>query len=44
VREDPEIRKILTEAEIDRVFQLERYLEHVPAIFERVFGGESEVG
>jgi len=44
VREDPEIRKILTEAEIDRVFELERYLEHVPAIFERVFGGESEVG
>ena len=44
VREDPEIRKILTEAEIDHVFQLERYLEHVPAIFARVFGGESEVG
>ena len=44
VREDPEIRKILTEAEIDHVFQLERYLEHVPTIFARVFGGESEVG
>ena len=25
-------------AEIDEIFRLERYLEHVPAIFERVFG------
>ena len=38
IREDPEIGKTLTEAEIDDVFRLERYLEHVDAIFARVFG------
>jgi adenylosuccinate lyase len=38
VREDPEIGKTLTTAEIDEVFRLERYLEHVDAIFVRVFG------
>jgi adenylosuccinate lyase len=40
VREDPEIRKVLTETEIEEVFRLERYLEHVDAIFARVFGEE----
>jgi adenylosuccinate lyase len=38
VREDPEIGKTLTEAEINEIFRLERYLEHVDAIFARVFG------
>ncbi len=36
---DPEIREVLTEAEVDEVFRLERYLTHVDAIFDRVFGG-----
>jgi ornithine cyclodeaminase len=35
---DAEIRQVLTEAEIAEVFRLERYLEHVDAIFARVFG------
>jgi adenylosuccinate lyase len=38
---DPEIRKVLSEAEIVDVFRLERYLTHVDAIFTRVFGGEA---
>jgi adenylosuccinate lyase len=38
IREDPEIAKTLTEAEVDEVFRLDRYLEHVDAIFARVFG------
>jgi adenylosuccinate lyase len=38
IREDPEIGKILTGAQIAEVFRLERYLEHVDAIFARVFG------
>jgi adenylosuccinate lyase len=36
VRADPEIRASLTEAEIAEVFRLERYLEHVDALFQRV--------
>jgi len=39
VREDPEIRGILTEGEIDEVFRLERYLTHVDDVFARVFPG-----
>jgi adenylosuccinate lyase len=38
IDEDPEVKKILTEGEIADVFRLERYLVHVDAIFERVFG------
>jgi len=38
VLEDPEIRAILKEDEIAKVFQVDRYLTHVDAIFERVFG------
>jgi adenylosuccinate lyase len=34
---DPEIRKVLSEAEIEEVFRLERYLAHVDAVFDRVF-------
>jgi adenylosuccinate lyase len=39
VRADPAIREVLSEVEIEEVFRLERYLVHVGAIFERVFGG-----
>jgi adenylosuccinate lyase len=37
---DPEVRTVLNEAEIEGVFRLERYLTHVDAVFERVFGRE----
>jgi adenylosuccinate lyase len=35
---DPEIRASLSAAEIADVFRLDRYLEHVDALFQRVFG------
>jgi adenylosuccinate lyase len=35
---DPEVRAVLSEAEIEDVFRLERYLTHVDAVFLRVFG------
>jgi adenylosuccinate lyase len=38
VRADPEIRAALSEAEIAEIFRLERYLEHVDALFRRVLG------
>jgi adenylosuccinate lyase len=34
---DPEIRKVVSEAEVEEVFRLERYLTHVDAVFARVF-------
>jgi len=37
---DPEVREVLSEAEIEGVFRLERYLTHVDAVFDRVFGRE----
>jgi adenylosuccinate lyase len=37
VASDPEIRKVLSETEVEEVFRLERYLGHVDAIFDRVF-------
>jgi adenylosuccinate lyase len=37
VRDDPRVRAVLGEAELAEVFRLERYLEHVDAIFARVF-------
>ncbi|PYQ18863.1 MAG: adenylosuccinate lyase [Acidobacteria bacterium] len=40
VSEDPEIRAILKDSEIAEVFRLERYLEHVDAIFSRVFDAD----
>jgi adenylosuccinate lyase len=40
---DPEVRAVLKDHEIAEVFRLERYLQHVDAIFERVFG-EGEDG
>ena len=42
VREDPEIRKALKEEEIEEVFRLERYLNHVDTIFRRVFGAVAD--
>jgi adenylosuccinate lyase len=48
VAADPEVRAVLKEHEISEVFRLERYLQHVDAIFERVFpdepGGGGERG
>ena len=38
---DPEVREVLSEAEIEEVFRLERYLTHVDAVFDRVFGSEA---
>jgi adenylosuccinate lyase len=38
VRDDPEIGKVLSPAEIDEVFRLERYLVHTDTVFKRVFG------
>jgi adenylosuccinate lyase len=35
---DPEIAGVLSQAELARVFELERYLAHTDAIFARVFG------
>jgi adenylosuccinate lyase len=40
LKRDPEVRKTLSEAEIDRCFALEYHLKHVDTIFERVFGRE----
>jgi adenylosuccinate lyase len=37
---DPEVRNVLSEAEIEGLFRLERYLTHVDAVFDRVFGRE----
>jgi adenylosuccinate lyase len=45
VREDPEIKKTLKEGEVDEIFRLERYLDHVDTIFTRVFGaGALKIG
>jgi adenylosuccinate lyase len=41
VYDDPEIGKALTRAELSEVFRLERYYEHVDAIFARVFEDEA---
>jgi adenylosuccinate lyase len=42
VAEDPEVRKVLSAAELDDVFRLERYLGHVDAVFRRVFPDTEE--
>ena len=41
VHEDAEIRKVLSAAEVDEVFRLERYLTHVDEVFGRVFPDEA---
>jgi adenylosuccinate lyase len=38
VEADPEIRAVLTPAQISEAFSLERQLRNVDKIFERVFG------
>ena len=38
VSDDAAVRAVLRDDEIAEVFRLERYLDHVDAIFERVFG------
>ncbi len=35
---DPEVRKWLDEAELDRAFDLERQMDHIDTIYRRVFG------
>ena len=37
VSEDPEVKKVLSAAELAEVFRLERYLGHVDTVFRRVF-------
>jgi len=44
VHDDPEIRKVMAEGEIDEVFRLERYLAHVDEVFARVFPAAAPVG
>jgi adenylosuccinate lyase len=45
---DPEVRAVLQDHEVAEIFRLERYLQHVDAIFERVFqdapGDEADAG
>jgi len=43
VREDPEIRAVLRPEEVEEVFRLERYLEHVDAILDRALGAAQAV-
>jgi adenylosuccinate lyase len=38
---DPDVRKWLDETELDRAFDLDRQLQHVDAIYQRVFGSPS---
>jgi len=40
VRQDPRIRSLLDDAEMDEVFQWDRYLRHIRTIFHRVFDGQ----
>jgi adenylosuccinate lyase len=42
VADDPEVKKILSAAELADVFRLERYLGHVDAVFRRVFPDTEE--
>jgi adenylosuccinate lyase len=44
VAADPEVRAVLQDHEVAEVFRLERYLQHVDAIFERVFPEDPEGG
>jgi adenylosuccinate lyase len=40
VQTDPEISKYLSPSELTEIFDLNRYLRHIPTIFDRVFGKE----
>ena len=42
VAADPEVKKVLSAAELAEVFRLERYLGHVDAVFRRVFPDAEE--
>jgi adenylosuccinate lyase len=44
VAADPEVRAVLKDHEVAEVFRLERYLQHVNAIFDRVFPEPVEAG
>jgi adenylosuccinate lyase len=44
VAQDPDVRRLLTEQEIDEVFRLERYLVRVGDIFARVFPEHDAAG
>ncbi len=41
LKADADVRRALSEAEIDSCFALEHHLKHVDAIFERVFGEDA---
>jgi adenylosuccinate lyase len=38
LKRDADVRKVLSEAEIDACFALDYHLKHVDTIFRRVFG------
>ena len=38
LKRDPDVKRALTDSEIDACFALEYHLKHVDTIFERVFG------
>ncbi len=40
LKRDPDVRKVLSEAEIDACFALDYHLKHVETIFRRVFGSQ----
>ncbi len=40
LKRDPDVRKALSDADLDACFDLGYHLKHVDAIFERVFGAE----
>src|SRR5574342_542575 len=40
LKRDPDVRRALSEAEIDACFAVDYHLKHVDTIFERVFGSE----
>jgi adenylosuccinate lyase len=42
--EDREIRKYLSEADLEKVFSLDRHFKYVDEIFDRVFGEEGDHG
>ena len=42
VAADPDVKKVLSAAELAEVFRLERYLGHVDAVFRRVFPDAEE--
>jgi adenylosuccinate lyase len=37
LQEDPDIRRHLTQEDLDRIFDLDYHLKHVDALFDRVF-------